>query len=180
MGTGITSFDSRLSARHWISACGTAILLSGVSLACGRPQAEVPVQEARPGDLLVAVEGEAVYLESTFRPGVPNGLYDGSVRIQRESQADSFMEVNAVCSLPDLPGWPPYDNIYGRRLKDATEAGKGKGDTQWQTLLPFDGAPREIGAEPSPAWALRLAQNLCRKGDFSENPANGRPQAPGS
>jgi hypothetical protein len=141
---------------------------------------EVPIQDARPGDLLVEVDGVSVHLLSDFRPGVPNGLYDGGVSVRREGQPDRLMAVSAVCSLPDLPGWPPYDNIYGRPLKDARDPTAGKGETRWQTLLPFDGIAREIGPEPSPAWAIRLARNLCRKGDFSQRPGDGPPQEPQS
>ncbi|QEY32646.1 hypothetical protein EVJ50_10840 [Synechococcus sp. RSCCF101] len=128
------------------------------------------LHEAEPGDLLVSVAGERVYLAGSFEPGVPNGLYDGEVRVVGPEGDERHAEVNAVCSMPDLPGWPAYDNIYGRWLETPGSAGEEGGDTHWQTLLPFEGEPSESGPEPSPAWAQRLARNLCRKGSFSDTP----------
>ena len=78
-------------------------------------------------------------------------------------------EVNAVCSMPDLPNWPDYDNIYGRWLESGEAPGAEGGNTDWQLLIYFDGTTQNKGGEEAPPWAQRLAQNACRKGDFSDN-----------
>ena len=78
-------------------------------------------------------------------------------------------EVNVVCSMPDLPNWPEYDNIYGRWLEDGEQPGEKGGDTDWQLLIYFDGDKKSSGEGEVPSWASRLAQNLCRKGDFRDN-----------
>ncbi len=71
--------------------------------------------------------------------------------------------------MPDLPGWPDYDNIYGRWLKSDEQPGEAGGQTDWQLLLMFNGDKINKGREAAPSWAERLAQNACRKGDFRDN-----------
>jgi hypothetical protein len=71
--------------------------------------------------------------------------------------------------MPDLPNWPEYDNIYGRWLEDGEQPGEKGGDTDWQLLIYFDGNKKSSGEGEVPSWASRLAQNLCRKGDFRDN-----------
>ena len=130
---------------------------------------ETPVSKAQPGDVLVQIDSIKVVLTEPFQPGTPNGLFDGGVKTEDRPGETKHFEVNAICSMPDLPGWPAYDNIYGRAIKDSSEVGAKGGETQWQLLLPFDGEAQEKGKEKSPEWASRLAQNLCRKGDFQDN-----------
>ena len=71
--------------------------------------------------------------------------------------------------MPDLPNWPDYDNIYGRWLETGEAPGAEGGNTDWQLLIYFDGTNQKKGGEEAPPWAQRLAQNACRKGDFSDN-----------
>ena len=141
---------------------------------------ETPVNEAQPGDVLVTADNTDVVLTKAFKPGIPNGLYDGAVSTKSTTGETYHYEVNAICSMPDLPGWPDYDNIYGKPIDAPSDAGQTGGETQWQTLLRFDGTVSEQGAEPSPKWAERLANNLCRKGDFEDASSNGNktPEAP--
>ena len=71
--------------------------------------------------------------------------------------------------MPDLPNWPQYDNIYGRRVTDGETPGVDGGKPDRQLLLYPNGQTEETAREPAPAWAQRLAQNLCRKGDFLDD-----------
>ena len=73
--------------------------------------------------------------------------------------------------MPDLPNWPEYDNIYGRWLEADEEPGVDGGDTDWQLLMYFDGRLVNQGKQEAPSWAKRLAENLCRKGDFEDESA---------
>lgn len=129
---------------------------------------EVPASKAEVGDVLVNTQSTEVILTSAFKPGQPNGLYDGGVKAITKTGETFQYEVNAVCSMPGLPGWPDYDNIYGKTIANAEEAGKEGGNTQWQLLLRFNGEVISKGKENAPSWAQRLAQNLCRKGDFDD------------
>ena len=130
---------------------------------------EIRVSDAKPGDTLVVVEDERIVLVDKFKPGQPNGLFDGSVKIISKNKPERLTEVNAICSMPDLPNWPEYDNIYGRWLEPGEAAGIEGGDTDWQLLIYFDGSEQNKGSEPAPAWAQHLAQNACRKGEFQDN-----------
>ena len=153
-----------------------AALLSATVLLCGcssNHKKETAAHKADIGDVLVIAENTHVVLRKPFKPGTPNGLYDGAVTEISESGEELHFEVNAVCSMPDLPGWPEYDNIYGKEIGDPSEAGETGGQTQWQTLLYFNGTVSNDGPEKSPEWATRLAQNLCRKGDFNDGSSNG-------
>ena len=137
--------------------------------ACNGTPTETRLHEAKPGDALV-IDGETtITLTKAFRPGTPNGLFDGGVLVSTPGMDKKSAEVNTICSMPDLPNWPEYDNIYGRWLESGEEPGAEGGDTDWQLLTYFDGTTQNKGREEAPAWAQRLAENACRKGDFSDN-----------
>ena len=135
---------------------------------CAGPTREIRSHQAAPGDVLVVVDDISVEMTHPFKPGEPNGLFDGGVKINTASNQDEYWEVNAVCSMPDLPNWPQYDNIYGRLLTKGEEPGVEGGATDWQLLLHFEAEPENMGRQTAPLWAQRLADNLCRKGDFSD------------
>ena len=149
-------------------ACLIALSMTAMQ-GCGNQVKETPSHEAALGDTLVVAGDAEVRLTHAFKPGQPNGLFDGGISVTTKGSETLLAEVNAVCSMPDLPNWPQYDNIYGRRLTDGETPGVDGGKTDWQLLLYFDGDSKEKGREPSPAWAKRLAQNLCRKGDFQDD-----------
>lgn len=154
--------------RNGAMACLIALSMTGLQ-GCSDQAKEIPSHEAELGDTLV-VEGDTeVRLTHAFKPGEPNGLFDGGISITTDGSELLKAEVNAVCSMPDLPNWPQYDNIYGRWLTKGENPGVEGGKTDWQLLLYFDGEAENKGREPAPSWAKRLAQNLCRKGDFQEN-----------
>lgn len=162
---------------------GRALAWAGVALglgACTLAPAETPQAKAKPGDLLVRTEGVAVTLVKPFRHGAPNGLFDGVVRVvagRGEEAKPVLMEINAICSLPGEPGWPSYDNLYGRVLQRAEQAKGRSGDTQWQILYNFSGSQDvRMGQKPGP-WAERLRENLCRRGAFDDRPQQ-RPSKP--
>ena len=137
--------------------------------ACNGAPTETRLHEAKPGDTLV-IDGETtITLTKAFRPGTPNGRFDGGVSVSTPGVDGRSAEVNAVCSMPDLPNWPDYDNIYGRWLESGEDPGAKGGDTDWQLLIYFDGTNQNKGGEEAPPWAHRLAQNACRKGEFSDN-----------
>ena len=136
---------------------------------CRQPADEVKSHEAKEGDLLVRDNATRVELTKAFKPGEPNGLFDGGVAVITPKQPNRRAEVNAVCSMPDLPNWPQYDNIYGRWLEDGEQPGDKGGDTDWQLLSFFDGTTKNKGRENAPTWAKRLSENLCRKGDFQDS-----------
>ncbi len=135
---------------------------------CGLIAQEQPQSTAKPGDLLVQVGEQRVVLVQPFRQGEPNGLFDGVVKISGGGQPDQLLEINAVCSVPGEPNWPTYDNLYGRSVRNATEAKGRKGDTAWQTLFYFNGNKQlKMGKDPGP-WADRLHDNLCRRASFDD------------
>mgnify|MGYP003314898076 FL=1 len=145
----------------------TAVVL--LCQACNGAPTETRLHEAEPGDALV-IDGETtITLTQAFRPGTPNGLFDGGVLVSTPGVEERSAEVNAVCSMPDLPNWPDYDNIYGRWLETGEAPGAEGGNTDWQLLIYFDGTNQNKGGEEAPPWAQRLAQNACRKGDFRDN-----------
>lgn len=146
------------------------LLISLLGLtSCGTP-VEVAAQKAKVGDVLVRTDAAQVVLAKPFQPGVPNGLYRGAVRIvlDGDSGGAGLHQVNAVCSMKDLPGWPAYDNLYGYPLADLAKADEFSNVRRWQILYHFDG--RKEGSVPfrNQAWAERLKDNLCRRGDFSD------------
>ena len=162
MGSGRAQRQRRMGPRGaWL----LALVLAG----CGGP-GETPQSRAKVGDVLVRAEGSEVRLEHAFRPAEPNALLDGAVRL-RTKQGEQLLELNAVCSLPKEPGWPPYDNLYGRAIRRGEEAKGTTGTTSWQVLFHFDGRQEaRMGANPGP-WLARLRDNLCRRGDFDDRPA---------
>ena len=148
------------------------LLAAAVTLlcqACNSTPTETRLRDAKPGDALVTEGETTITLTKAFRPGSPNGLFDGGVAVSRPGAEAKAAEVNAVCSMPNLPDWPNYDNIYGRWLESGEAPGAEGGDTDWQLLIYFDGTTQNKGSEEAPPWAQRLAQNACRKGDFSDN-----------
>ena len=148
------------------SLAGITISINIISCSSSK---EIRVSDAKSGDTLVVVGDERIVLVEKFKPGQPNGLFDGSVKIISKNKPERLTEVNAICSMPDLPNWPEYDNIYGRWLEPGEAAGIEGGDTDWQLLIYFDGSEQNKGSEPAPAWAQHLAQNACRKGEFQDN-----------
>ncbi|QNI72027.1 hypothetical protein CyaNS01_02935 [Cyanobium sp. NS01] len=162
----------RQRGRARLALPGLTLLLGLGLAACGGGK-EVAIQNAKAGDALVQVEGTRVDLALDFQPGVSNGLYKGAVRLfgPDQPEAGSLLAVNAVCSLEDTPGWPPYDNLYGRTIKEPAEARDLSGQSNWQILYYFDGKVEASGTiEPQP-WAQRLKDNLCRRGDFDDSTA---------
>ena len=153
------------SSAHWI-LLGSAVAL--ICQSCGVTPEETRLHQAKPGDVLVIEGDTSIKLTSAFRPGTPNGLFDGGVAVSTQGEQERHAEVNAVCSMPDLPNWPEYDNIYGRWLETGEAPGEEGGETDWQLLIYFDGNEQNKGSEPAPAWAKRLAQNACRKGEFED------------
>lgn len=142
--------------------------------ACHLVPSETPQAKAKPGDVLVRSGSLTVTLVKPFRQGEPNGLFDGVIRVQKGANTKpELIEVNAICSLPGEPGWPGYDNLYGRSIASAEEAKGRSGDTQWQILFNFSG-PQDVrmGQKPGP-WADRLRDNLCRRGSFDDRPHRG-------
>lgn len=135
---------------------------------CGFLTREQPQSSAKPGDLLVQVGEQRVVLVEPFRGGEPNGLFDGVVKISGGGQPEQLLEVNAICSMPDEPKWPKYDNLYGTSVRNAASAEGRKGDTSWQVLFYFDGRKEvKMGKNPG-VWLERLHDNLCRHGDFDD------------
>lgn len=164
-----------MSSVRRVEAAGVSpwlvLLLAGLS-ACGGPK-EVAVQNASLGDPLVEADGTRVELAQTFRPGVSNGLYKGAVRLHGPGQPaeGSLHALNAVCSLADTPGWPPYDNLYGYPIEKVAEARELSGKSRWQILYHFDGRIEGSGDLEPQAWTARLRDNLCRRGDFDDSTA---------
>jgi hypothetical protein len=76
--------------------------------------------------------------------------------------------MNAVCSIKGEPGWPTYDNIYGNPIRDLNRNSSFSAKERWQILYHFDGRVEKSGMLQPDAWASRLKDNLCRKGDFND------------
>ena len=145
-----------------------AVALTMPFQGCKSSPKEVKYQDAQPGDVLVVRDNTLIELSHPFKGGEPNGLFDGGVIVIEPDDTRRPIEINAVCSMPDLPNWPEYDNIYGRWLETDEQPGVDGGDTDWQLLMYFDGRLVNQGTEEAPPWAQRLAENLCRKGDFQD------------
>jgi hypothetical protein len=130
---------------------------------------EVPQAQSEPGDVLVSLGKTSVILEKQFKPGQPNGLFDGVVSVSTSGNVKKqLIEVNAVCSIPSEDGWPDYDNLYGKEVADAKEADGPSGNTSWQILYKFSGtAEAKMGQKPGD-WTDRLRDNLCRRGSFDD------------
>jgi hypothetical protein len=173
---------SRLAIDRW--APGPRLLV-GLALAAGLTAChlvarETPQAKARPGDVLVRSGPWIVTLESPFREGEPNGLFDGVIRLEGGPEGNAtLMEVNAICSLPGEPGWPNYDNLHGRPIRGVAEAKGRSGETQWQVLFKFSGGQDvSMGEKPGP-WVDRLRENLCRRGSFDDRPKKPSPRREG-
>lgn len=145
--------------------CLITLLL--LPLAACNSSGETPLARARPGDTLVRSGQERVVLERSFRPGQPNGLYGGIVRVSRAGQAERRLRVNGVCSMPGLQaeGWPAYDNLYGQRLPARGEKDR---EQRWQVLFHFDGRIEAGQATADRGWLSRLRDNICRRGSFDD------------
>ncbi len=149
--------------RPWLGLLGLMTLTG-----CGLFTREQPQSSAKPGDLLVQVGEQRVVLVQPFRQGEPNGLFDGVVKVSGGGQPEQLIQVNAICSMPDEPTWPNYDNLYGGPIKNLAAAEGRKGDTSWQVLFYFSGRQQlKMGKNPGP-WLGRLHENLCRHGDFDD------------
>jgi hypothetical protein len=145
-----------------------AILLATVLGGCGGGR-ETALKHAAVGDTLVRAGDTTVVLSHAFRPAEPNALLDGAVQV-RDGDGERLLEVNAVCSLPNSPGWPTYDNLYGRAIERPADAKGTSGTTSWQVLFHFEGRQEaRMGTSPGP-WLARLRDNLCRRGDFDDRP----------
>jgi hypothetical protein len=161
---------------RWGRAAWLGLLGFGLT-ACGGA-GEVPIQQAKEGDLLVKAGKSRVELVRPFKPGVPNGLYKGAVRVHRPGGAagGELHEVNAVCSIRGEPLWPTYDNLYGQPLSDRRQSGSASSNERWQVLYHFDGRIETLGKAAgdtsSQPWAARLKDNLCRRGDFDDRPSH--------
>ena len=156
-----------LPQRRWLPLIGLLGWLAG----CGNGHSEKPQSTAKPGDTVVVVGPERLELVQPFKPGEPNALYHGILRLQGGTNGKpQLYEVSAVCSMPDLPNWPKYDNLYGKALGSVEESKAKRGTTQWQILYHFGSAPEvKMGSNPGP-WTSRLRDNLCRRGDFDDRP----------
>lgn len=156
--------------RRALLALGGGLGAAGLA-GCMGP-GETPQSRAKVGDTLVRVNGSEVRLEHSFRPAEPNALLDGAVRV-RTAAGEQLLELNAVCSMPQAPGWPSYDNLYGRSIQRGEQAKGTTGTTSWQMLFHFDGRQEaRMGASPGP-WLARLRDNICRRGDFDDRPGKG-------
>lgn len=143
-----------------------ACLIGSLLVACGSSP-ETPQSRAQVDDILVKTQASSVQLKHSFRTAVPNALLDGVVRVQ-EKGGQRLLEVNAVCSMPNTPGWPSYDNLFGRPIQRVEEAKGPTGTTRWQVLFHFNGrVETRMGTSPGP-WLARLRDNLCRRGDFDD------------
>ncbi len=146
------------------------VVAAGLCLGGCTGAGETPLSRAKVGDVLVRSDRVTVRLAHSFRTAEPNALLDGAVRVHSEA-GEQMQELNAVCSLPDAPGWPAYDNLFGRPIRAAEQAKGTTGTTSWQVLFPFAGGEElRMGRSPGP-WLARLRNNLCRRGDFDDRPA---------
>ena len=124
-------------------SCMLILATQGLASGCGsspkiRDQAqinEIPAQRAKVGDVLITTDDVEVVLTAPFKPNQPNGLYDGGVKIKSTSKETTHHEVNAICSMPGLEGWPDYDNIYGKTINSPSDAGQEGGNTEWQNIV---------------------------------------------
>lgn len=166
---------ARSSKGRWARASVGVAMAVGLGSCAGT--GETPLSRAKVGDALVRSDRATVRLARVFRTAEPNALLDGAVRVRTQA-GEQLQELNAVCSLPDSPGWPAYDNLFGRPIRDPEQAKGTTGTTSWQVLFPFAGGEKvNMGKSPG-AWLARLRDNLCRRGDFDDRPTGirrGRP-----
>ena len=159
------------SRRHLAGLLAGLLAGTGLALAgCGSTPKEVAVQDAKPGDLLVAVEGSRVELVRAFQPGIANGLHKGVVKVTSGAgdAKGQMYETTAICSVKGEPGWQTYDNIYGDPITDLNAKRTFPVKDRWQFLFHFDGRTEQIGKLDPSVWVSRLKDNLCRKGDFDD------------
>ena len=137
---------------------------------CDSSPKAIAIQNAKPGDLLVNLQGSRVELVKAFSPGVANGLYKGIVKVTSgaEYSKEQLYEVTAICSMKGEPGWPTYDNVYGDPASEPTAKKTSPTKERWQFLFHFDGRTEKIGALEPSDWVPHLKDNLCRKGDFDD------------
>ena len=156
-------------AGAWTGIGAVALALGFGLLGCNG-KGEQPVSTAKPGDLLVLSGKQRLELVQAPRGGtVPTSRLGGVVRLRSDGQ-EQLYAVNAVCSMPNLPGWPTYDNLYGRELSTVAEAKNSLGKTSWQILFHYAKSKEEkMGSDPGP-WTARLRDNMCRRGDFDDRP----------
>lgn len=144
--------------------------LGVVFAGCSSYPKAVPIQNAKPGDLLVNTKGNQVELVRAFTPGIANGLHKGWVKVTSEAgdAKGKTYQVTAICSIKGEPGWPPYDNIFGDLVNDLNFKGTLPPNKRWQFLFYFDGRTEKTGTLESNDWVSHLKDNLCRKGDFDD------------
>ena len=123
--------------------------------------------EASKGDLLVRDNATRVELTHTFKPGEPNGLFDGGVAIVAP---EGRTEGGSQCGLQhagsaQLASIRQHLRTLARERRATREQRR---NTDWQLLSFFDGTTKNKGREKAPSWAKRLSENLCRKGDFQD------------
>lgn len=155
---------SRKHLAGWLACLGVA--LAG----CGATSKEVAIQNAKPGDLLVSVDGSRVELVRAFTPGIANGLHKGVVTITTEADGakGQMYEVTVICSIKGESGWQSYDNIYGDPISDLNAKRTFPAKDRWQFLFHYDGRTEKTGTLEPSGWVSRLKDNLCRKGDFDD------------
>lgn len=152
---------------------GVALLLA---LAACDGRKEVAVQQARAGDTLVTAGDTRVELVQAFRPGFPNGLYRGVVRVHEPGSpaGGQLYKLNGICSVHNQPGWPPYDNLYGHRIANLAEVDQTNDKSRGQVLYHVEGRIEASGSFTATPWMQRLKDNLCRRGDFDDRPTDVR------
>jgi hypothetical protein len=145
---------------------GTGLALAG----CTATPKEVAIQDAKPGDLLVEVDGSRVELLRAFKPGIANGLHKGVVKVTSggDDAKGQMYEVTAICSVKGEPGWQTYDNVFGDPISDLNAKRTFPVKNRWQYLFHFDGRTEKVGTLEPSGWVARLKDNLCRKGDFDD------------
>ncbi|AFY29638.1 hypothetical protein [Cyanobium gracile] len=145
---------------------GTGLAFAG----CRATPKEVAIQDAKPGDLLVEVDGSRVELVRAFTPGIANGLHKGVVKVTSGAGdgKGQLYETTAICSVKGEPGWQSYDNIYGDPISDLNAKVTFPVKNRWQFLFHFDGRTDQVGKLDPSVWVVRLKDNLCRKGDFDD------------
>ena len=165
LSDAVGGLGSRKHLAGWLACLGVAL-----AAGCGATSKEVAAQNAKPGDLLVDVDGSRVELVRAFTPGIANGLHKGVVKITTEADEskDQMHEVTAICSIKGEPGWQTYDNIYGDPISDLNAKRTLPAKDRWQFLFHFDGRMEKAGTLEPSGWVSRLKDNLCRKGDFDD------------
>jgi hypothetical protein len=160
-----------VSRKHLAGLLASLLAGAGLSLAgCAATPKEVAIQDAKPGDLLVEVDGSRVELVRAFKPGIANGLHKGVVKVTSGGgdAKGQMYETTAICSVKGEPGWQAYDNIYGDPISHLNAKRTFPVKDRWQFLFHFDGRTEQTGKLDPSVWVSRLKDNLCRKGDFDD------------